>query len=87
MSEQTKQVTSKYSMKKYRCKSCGFESMHGTNHYGEIYPKCRNCGWKRPFELSQVHECLESVPEGMGIPEPWKMVKLGDIAEIKMYEI
>jgi hypothetical protein len=35
------------------------------------------------METGQRHICLEAVPEGMGVPAPWKMVKLGDIAEIK----
>lgn len=34
------------------------------------------------MEMGQRHVCLEAVPEGMGVPEPWKMVKLGDIADI-----
>ena len=75
-------TTGKYTHKKYRCKSCGFESMIGTNHWGECYPRCKNCGWKRPMECGQVHECLEPMPEGYDKPEPWKMVKLGDICEI-----
>ena len=27
-------------------------------------------------------ECQEPVPEGMGIPEEWKITTLGEIAEI-----
>ena len=76
-------TTSKYSVKKYKCTVCGHISDQGTNHYGQIYPRCKNCGWKRPMEMSQVHVCLEPVPEGMGVPEPWKTVKLGDICSIK----
>ena len=78
-----KPTTSAYSYKKYRCTSCGHVSEHGTNHYGAIYPRCNECGWKHPMQLSMVHECLEPVPEGMGIPTPWKIVKLSDICEIK----
>jgi hypothetical protein len=76
-------TTSKYSVKKYKCTSCGYISNHGTNHYGQIYPRCRECGWNHPMEIGQVHVCLESVPEGMGVPAPWKTVKLGDICSVK----
>lgn len=67
---------SKYSMKKYECTECGYVSNHGTNHYGEIYPKCVKCGWKHPMSMGQVHKCLESVPKDMEIPELWKNVML-----------
>lgn len=77
-------TTGAYSNKKYRCKSCGFESMIGTNHWGECYPRCVKCGWKHPIETGQVHECLEQPPEGFSKPEPWKHVKLGDIAIIQV---
>lgn len=75
-------ITGRITPKMYKCTDCGYESMHSTNHYGEIYPRCKNCGWKHPLSSGQVHICLESLPEGWGIPEPWKIVKLGDIAEI-----
>jgi len=78
-----KPTTSKYSVKKYKCTSCGHISNIGSNHWGQVYPRCKACGWKHPMEMGQVHECLEPVPEGMGVPEPWKMVRLGDIYEIK----
>jgi len=75
-------MTGPYSIKPYRCRSCGYISQIGTNHWGECYPRCRNCGWKHPLEAGQVHECLEPPPPGYDIPEPWKRVRLGDIAEI-----
>jgi hypothetical protein len=34
------------------------------------------------MEIGQVHVCLEPVPVGMGIPEPWKKVKLGDLVNV-----
>jgi len=68
--------------KQYRCIDCGHESSHSTNHYGEIYPRCRACGWKNPMKLSQVHECLETLPEGWDTPVKWTEVKLGDVIEI-----
>jgi DNA-directed RNA polymerase subunit RPC12/RpoP len=71
-----KTITGKVSSKRYKCTSCGYESMHSTNHYGDIYPRCTNCGWKHPMEFGQVHKCLEPVPEGWGAPEPWKRVEL-----------
>jgi len=81
MSE-AKRVTGKMSYKSYRCLKCGAVSSHQTNHYGEIYPRCGECGWKRPFEKGQPHQCLDPVPEGWDVPEPWKMVRLRDIMEL-----
>lgn len=77
-----KPVTGPYSMKPYRCTHCGQETQEGTNHWGEIYSRCVSCSWKRPMKVT-VKECLAPVPEGYGVPMPWKLVKLGDIAEIK----
>jgi ribosomal protein S14 len=68
-------TTSKYSHKNYKCTKCGKVSDQGTNHYGFIYPACRVCG-------NTEHECLEPVPEGMGIPEKWKKMTLGDLVTI-----
>jgi DNA-directed RNA polymerase subunit RPC12/RpoP len=75
-------TTSKYSVKNYECTECGHQSRQGTNHYGQIYIKCSKCGWKKPMVFQMVHKCLDPLPEGMGIPEPWKSVKLGDVVEI-----
>jgi DNA-directed RNA polymerase subunit RPC12/RpoP len=69
-------ITGRMTNKRYKCSRCGHESMRTTNHYGSIYPECRVCN------LVTVHKCLDPVPEGWGIPEEWKIVKLGDIAEI-----
>lgn len=80
-------ITGKVTPKRYKCMSCGHISTHSTNHYGEIYPPCRNCAWKHPMEFGQVHKCMEEVPKGWGTPEPWKRVKLGDIAEIKEIKV
>lgn len=71
-----KPVTGKYSIKPYFCPKCGHEEEHGTNHWGEIYCACHSCG-------NVGLECLEPVPEGYGVPERWKKVKLGDVCEIK----
>lgn len=73
----SKPTTGKYSHKPYKCTGCGTEKSQGTNHWGAIYPYCRRC-----CKIT-VWECLEPVPEGYGVPEPWKIVKLGDIADIK----
>ena len=75
-------ITGKISSKRYRCSECGHESNHSTNHYGQFYDRCPSCSWKSPMSPIKVFECLEPLPEGWGKPEPWKMVKLGDIAEI-----
>jgi hypothetical protein len=31
-------------LKQYYCPTCGNQEKHSTNHYGEIYSPCRNCG-------------------------------------------
>lgn len=68
-------TTGKYYAKPYKCSGCGKEEMHGTNHWGSIYPMCKVC--------RETHwVCLEPVPEGYGVPEEWKKVRLGDICEI-----
>lgn len=78
-------TTGQYSVKPYKCKECGYEKEIGTNHWGECYSfgnynTCPNCPpWKRP----NTWVCLESPPEGIELPEPWKLVKLGDIVDIK----
>jgi hypothetical protein len=74
--KQPVKTTSKYSVKKYKCCKCGNVSNHGTNHYGHIYPPCKQCGHIE-------HECMEPVPDGMGVPERWTLVKLGDICDIR----
>ena len=75
-------TTGRYSHKMYRCTRCGREESHGTNHWGDIYPSCDCCSWKNPLDPSSAWECMEEMPEGYEKPEPWKKVKLGDIAEI-----
>ncbi len=74
-------TTGPYSQKLYRCTLCGHEAHQGTNHWGETYGACSNCSWKRPGQPT-VHECLVPCPEGYTKPTPWKVVRLGDIAEI-----
>lgn len=75
-------TTGPYSVKLYQCNHCGHDRNVGTNHWGEIYSSCPNCSWKRPLDAT-VSTCLEPAPEGYGLPEPWTIVKLGDIAEVK----
>lgn len=69
-------TTGKYSNKPYRCMQCGTEKLLGTNHWGECYPFCYVC------QTTTVWECLEPIPDGYKKPEPWKLVKLGDVCEI-----
>lgn len=78
------ETTGKYSQKKYRCSRCGREELHGTNHWGMIYCRCRGCSWKNPMDPTSVWECLELMPKGYQKPEPWKKVRLGDIAKIEV---
>jgi hypothetical protein len=75
-------TTGKYSIKPYRCRNCGNESNIGTNHWGEVYSRCNNCAWYTPYK-APVHECLVPPPDGVGIPPPWRIVALSEIAEIK----
>lgn len=77
-----KPTTGKYSIKPYECTRCGHKSQIGTNHWGETYGPCSNCHWKYPM-MGSTHKCLEPVPEGYGVPEPWKWMKLGDIVDIR----
>ena len=79
----SKPTTGKLSMKLYRCTRCNHESYHGTNHWGEIYPTCPRCSWKNPLQPQVPHECLEKCPKTHDLPAKWKMVRLGDICEIK----
>ena len=70
-------TTGKYSKKQYRCKTCGYEASHGTNHWGEFYnTHCMGCG------TYSTWECLEPMPEGYEKPEAWKQIKLGDVVTI-----
>ncbi len=76
-------ITGKYSHKLYKCRTCGHEQMIGTNHWGECYSwgyvnACPSCHWKHSYEPT-VWECQEQPPEGYSKPEPWKMVRLGDL--------
>jgi hypothetical protein len=77
-----KKVTGKVTPKRYQCQTCQAIEIHSTNHYGEIYPRCRSCGWKHPMDV-QVFKCLEPLPEGWLTPEPWKICKLGDLVTIE----
>lgn len=76
---QKKKTIGKITHKLYRCTKCKHEQLHGTNHWGDIYPACPKCQWKRPMEMGSVWECLEPIPEGYDKPEPWATVELGTI--------
>lgn len=71
------------SSKKYKCQRCGYEMMTTTNHYGEIYPRCPNCSWKYPLSPQSTFKFVGKIPKNAWIPEPWKKVKLGDVADIE----
>lgn len=74
-------ITGKVSWKCYKCRECGHEQSHSTNHYGAIYVRCNSCSWKSPMSPTKVFDCQDPLPEGWGIPEEWKMVRLGDVLE------
>lgn len=77
-------TTGKITTKLYRCKKCGFEERHATNHYGDIYNiRCKgDCALGSPLDFFQAFECLDPIPDGWGVPEPWVEVRLGDIVEV-----
>lgn len=75
---EAKPTTGKVTSKLYACSQCGHQERHDTNHYGETYswgrvsvcPKCP------PFRRPTTWICQEKPPEGMGMPEPWKLTSL-----------
>ena len=81
--------------KTYHCKACGFAKQIQTNHYGECYSlgnynRCPDCrplppDPKRPQAVDYpvtVWVCDETPPAGEKVPEPWQMVKLGDVVKV-----
>ena len=81
----SKPTTGKYSIKPYKCAYCGRVKDCGTNHWGEHYDTCSCSRNGCPPNIGPGRWiCLEPVPEGFGVPEPWALVKLGDIADIKL---
>ncbi len=74
-------TTGKYSIKPYKCTHCNHVSNEGTNHWGEIYSRCKECSWKRPME-STVKVCLEDMPIGFTKPTPWTICSLKDVIKI-----
>ena len=71
-------TTGKYSVKPYKCKTCGYEASHGTNHWGEFYnTHCMGCG------TYSTWECLEDPPEGYTRPLKWQKIKVGTIVFIQ----
>lgn len=76
MKEVKKARTGKYSVKWYHCRECRYGRQVGTNHWGEVYERCPDC-----CKLV-VWDCDEPMPEGFEKPEPWRIVKLSEVAEI-----
>ena len=66
-------IIGKITRKRYMCTLCQREIETETNHYGEIYPWCNSC------RRITVHVCMEKIPEGWGVPEPWQLKRLGDL--------
>lgn len=77
-------TTGAYKLKPYECTRCAYRAEAGTNHWGEFYDRCPNCSWKYPLDPTVTWKCLEPTPQGYTTPQPWKKVKLGDIAQIKL---
>ena len=78
-------TTERVRKKAYACKACGHEKELETNHYGECYSfgtytMCPNC---HDAEQVTVWVCQEAPPEGMGVPEPWRRVRLGDLVAME----
>lgn len=59
------------SLKTYQCTKCEFKSRVQTNHWGDIYSACPDCGTKH-------HHCVDTVPSEFGLPEAWSTVQLRD---------
>jgi len=69
-----KPTTGKVSYKAYQCSICGAKREQQTNHWGDIYNiHCTVC------RMPTVWQCEEEVPEGYGVPEPWKLVPMKDV--------
>lgn len=74
-------TTGRVTVKRYGCSHCGHVTHVVTNHWGEIYSACDACSWRRPLDAT-VLVCLEPLPEGYSEPEPWRIVRLGDMATL-----
>lgn len=70
-------TTGKISFKPYTCSGCGAEKEIDTNHWGSCYPWCSVC------QKPTVWKCGEEPPEGFGVPEEWRIMKLGDVVDIE----
>ena len=67
-------TTGKITSKPYKCKLCGYEENHSTNHWGEFYnTHCKGCGQYSPWE------CMEDPPKGYVEPSKWQTVMLSDL--------
>lgn len=71
-------TTSAISSKLYACAECGHEVTQSTNHYGDTYSwgNVSTCPQCPPYKRPNTWKCLEPVPDGMGVPVPWKIVTL-----------
>lgn len=63
------------STKQYKCTKCKSDFKCDTNHYGEIY-RTPCCGF------GAVGKLIDSIPEGVVIPQPWTKVALSDILRV-----
>lgn len=76
----------KITLKNYKCFTCFEESKHSTNHYGEIYSGCKNCG-------GSVLYCVESeaYQERDSLPRKWVRIHfyrfdIGESAQAEAYK-
>lgn len=81
-----KPTTEQIRLKTYRCSRCGAETQIETNHYGQCYSLgtyhvCPRCP---PFTRPTTWICCEPCPPHMEPPADWKIVKLGDLCEVKI---
>jgi hypothetical protein len=63
--------------KPYECMACGYEQEIVTNHFGQVYEKCKVCGNCR-------HAYTGDLPPGAHVPEPWSDEMI--VAMQKKYE-
>lgn len=64
--------------KLYQCNQCGALKLIKTNHFGECYSwgNVNVCPVCPPFRRPTTWRCIEKVPDGGWIPEPWKKVEV-----------
>jgi len=76
--EQAKPTIGPMSYKKYKCRECGHETQHQTNHWGPTYSwgrvdVCPHCP---PYKRPTTWDCMETPPDGFARAEEWKTAQV-----------